>query len=152
MIIKQLAHVCFFTNQLDTMVAFYRDTLGFPVAFTMRNDDGFEFGFYFDLGNTTFIEIFDQKGAVKQWGGDTTPRKPNEGVRYGHFCLEVIGLDETCAELSARGVTIERSIQVGMDHSRQAWVKDPDGNAIELMEYTAKSLQLTGRSKNTVRC
>ena len=34
--------------------------LGFPVAFTMRTDDGFQFGYYFELGNTTFIEIFDQ--------------------------------------------------------------------------------------------
>jgi hypothetical protein len=31
-----------------------------------------------------------------------------------------------------------------MDNSRQAWVTDPDGNAIELMEYGASSLQLTG--------
>ncbi len=143
MIIKQLAHLCFFTNQLDVMVAFYRDQMGFPVAFTMRNDDGFQFGYYFALGQTTFLEIFDQNGAVKQWGGDSTPRKANDGVRYGHFCLEVLGLEETCAELKARRVTVVHPIKTGMDHSRQAWIKDPDGNLIELMEYTPKSLQLT---------
>lgn len=141
MIIKQLAHLCFFTNQLPTMVAFYRDVLGFPVQFTMKNDDGFEFGYYFATGQTTFVEIFDQNGAVKQWGGDLAPRKPNDHVRYGHFCLEVLGLEETVAELRARGVEVT-PIKVGMDHSRQAWLKDPDGNAIELMEYTPKSLQL----------
>lgn len=143
MIVKQLAHLCLFTNQLDTMVAFYRDKLGFPVAFTMRNDDGFQFGYYFDLGNTTFIEIFDQAGAVKQWGGDPAPRRPNTGVRFGHFCLEVLGLEEACAELTARGVTILRAPKVGMDHSKQAWIEDPDGNSIELMEYTARSLQFS---------
>jgi hypothetical protein len=31
-----------------------------------------------------------------------------------------------------------------MDNSRQAWIDDPDGNAIELMEYGPSSLQLTG--------
>jgi hypothetical protein len=31
---------------------------------------------------------------------------------------------------------------MGMDNSRQAWVADPDGNEIELMEYGAASLQL----------
>jgi len=143
MIIRQLAHLCFFTHQLDAMVAFYRDRMGFPVAFTMRNDDDFEFGYYFELGNTTYLEVFDQAGAVKLWGGYTPPRKPNDGVYYGHFCLEVLGLDETCAELRERGVVIERPIKTGIDHSRQAWIKDPDGNLIELMEYTAKSLQLT---------
>ena len=45
MIVRQLAHLCFFTRQLDVMVEFYRDKLGFPVAFTMRNDDGFQFGY-----------------------------------------------------------------------------------------------------------
>lgn len=142
MIIRQLAHLCFFTPQLDVMVAFYRDKLGFPIAFTMRNDDGFQFGYYFELGNNTFIEIFDQAGAVKQWGGDPVPRKPNDGVRFGHFCLEVLGLEETCNELRARGVEILRPIKMGIDHSRQAWIKDPDGNSIELMEYSPKSLQL----------
>jgi hypothetical protein len=28
-----------------------------------------------------------------------------------------------------------------MDGSRQCWIKDPDGNSIELMEYTSNSLQ-----------
>ena len=143
MIIKQLAHLCFFTNQLDTMVGFYRDQLGFPVAFTMQNDDGFKFGYYFELGNATFLEVFDQRGAVKQWGGDPTPRRRNEGVRYGHFCLEVLGLDETCVELQARGVKIVQPVKTAMDHSRQAWIEDPDGNAIELMEYTARSMQFS---------
>ena len=34
--------------------------------------------------------------------------------------------------------------KLGMDHSCQAWIADPDGNAIELMEYGYSSLQLSG--------
>lgn len=139
--IKKLAHLCFYTNQLDVMVGFYRDVLGFPVKFTMRNDDGFEFGYYFATGDMTFIEIFDQAGAVKQWGGDNTPRKPNTGVRYGHYCFEVVGLEQLVAELQGKGVSVV-PVKVGMDHSKQAWIKDPDGNDIELMEYTPQSRQL----------
>ena len=89
MIIRQLAHLCFFTHQLDVMVAFYRDKMGFPIAFTMRNDDGFQFGYYFDLGNTTFVEIFDQAGAVKLWGGEAVPRTPNNGVRSEEHTSEL---------------------------------------------------------------
>jgi lactoylglutathione lyase len=67
------------------------------------------------------------------------------GTRYKHFCLEITGLDEYCATLKANGVQVSE-ISTGMDHSRQAWISDPDGNPIELMEYGAHSLQLTGMS------
>jgi hypothetical protein len=36
-------------------------------------------------------------------------------------------------------------ITMGMDHARQAWITDPDGNQIELMEYGPTSLQLRGQ-------
>jgi lactoylglutathione lyase len=138
--IKKLAHVCLFTDQLDAMIAFYRDTLGFPVKFTMKNDDGFAFGYYFACGGVTFVEIFHQRGAAKQWGGKVGEIRPSHDARLRHFCFEVENLESVVAQLTSRGVTV-RPIGVGMDHSKQAWIKDPDGNDIELMEYTARSLQ-----------
>lgn len=139
--IKKLAHVCLHTDRLEAMVAFYRDVLGFPVKFTMKNDDGFAFGYYFATGDTTFVEIFDQKGAVKQWGGTVGPLHSNADAHQRHFCFEVDDLAAVCAGLKAKGVTF-RPIAVGIDHSKQSWIKDPDGNDLELMEYTPQSLQL----------
>jgi len=139
--IKQLAHLCFFTNQLPAMIAFYRDVLGFPVKFTMKNDDGFEFGYYFATGERTFVEIFDQAGAIKQWGGELAKLRSGPGDRYRHFCFEAVGLEAFCEGLKAKGIEVT-PVKIEMDFSKQAWIKDPDGNAIELMEYTPKSLQL----------
>jgi len=140
--IKQLAHLCFFTNQLDQMIVFYRDTLGCPVKFTMKNDNGFEFGYYFASGEHTFIEIFDQAGAIKQWSGKMMPLRPSDSdERYRHYSFEVVGIEGFCARLRAKGVEVS-PVKTEMDHSKQAWLKDPDGNDIELMEYTPKSLQL----------
>jgi hypothetical protein len=31
---------------------------------------------------------------------------------------------------------------LGKDHNYQCWVKDPDGNPIELMEYGKNAMQL----------
>ena len=138
--IKKLAHLCLFTDQLDQMIVFYRDVMGFPVKFTMKNDDGFAFGYYFATGDMTFIEIFDQRGAVKQWGGVVGPLRPNGDTHLRHLCFEASDLEELVAGLESKGVKV-RPISVGMDHSKQAWIKDPDGNDIELMEYTARSLQ-----------
>jgi catechol 2,3-dioxygenase-like lactoylglutathione lyase family enzyme len=142
--IRKLAHCCLFSDQLDAMITFYRDVLGFPVQFTMHNtDDNFAFGYYFATGENTFIEIFDQRGAVKEWGGTVQALRGHADTHYRHFCFEVCGLEEEVARLEAKGIAV-RKIKVGMDHSKQAWIKDPDGNDIELMEYTPKSMQWTG--------
>lgn len=139
--LRQLAHLNFVTNDLSRIIDFYVNKLGMEVKFTLDNRQGQPFGYYFGCGNTTFLEFFDQKMAVEVWGGNVA--ELSAGTRYKHFCLEVTGLDEYCAKLKTRGVEVSE-ISLGMDHSRQAWVTDPDGNQIELMEYGPASLQLTG--------
>jgi len=140
--IRQLAHLNFVTNDLSKIIDFYVNKLGMKVKFTLNNKQGQPFGYYFECGNSTFLEFFDQAMAAEVWGGQVA--ELNIGTRYKHFCLEVTGLDEFCQELKNRGVAVT-DISTGMDNSRQAWIADPDGNQIELMEYSHSSLQLTGK-------
>jgi lactoylglutathione lyase len=139
--IRQLAHLNFVTNDLSRIIEFYVEKLGMQVKFTLNNKRGEPFGYYFGCGNSTFLEFFDQAMAVEVWGG--TVNELNIGTQYKHFCLEITGLDEYCAALRGKGVLVS-DISMGIDNSRQAWIADPDGNAIELMEYGPSSLQLTG--------
>jgi lactoylglutathione lyase len=139
--IRQLAHLNFVTTDLPQIIDFYVNKLGLPVKFTLKDTEGVPFGYYFECGHATFIEFFDQALAARFWGGPVEALSP--GTRYRHFCLEVTGLDEFCEKLRLRGVAVT-AITLGMDNSRQAWISDPDGNAIELMEYGPASLQLTG--------
>jgi len=141
--IRQVAHLNFVTNDLEKVIDFYVNKLGLKVKFTLDDKEGQPFGYYFDCGNSTFIEVFDQALADKQWGGGVWELTP--GTRYKHFCFEVTGLAEYCQTLKSRGVEVTE-ISLGMDNSRQAWIKDPDGNSIELMEYGPASLQLTGKN------
>ncbi len=141
--IRQLAHLNFLTNDLSRIIDFYVNKLGMNVKFTLNNKQDQPFGYYFGCGNTTFLEFFDQKMAAEVWGGNVA--ELTAGTRYKHFCLEVTGLDEYCQMLKSKGVPVSE-ISMGMDNSRQAWIADPDGNAIELMEYGPASLQLTGMS------
>ena len=123
------------------MQAFYRDIMGFPIKFDMKHDDGNPFGWYFEIGETTFIEIFDQAGAVKQWGGEVVELKKALGTNYRHFCFEAIEIEGERQRLLDQGIEVT-PVTHGMDGSMQCWIKDPDGNDIELMEYTQESLQL----------
>lgn len=142
MMIRQLAHLNFVTNDLKKIIDFYVNKLGMQVKFTLNNKAGKPFGYYFGCGNTTFLEFFDQAMAAEVWGGKV--EELAIGTRYKHFCLEVTGLDEFCKVLQSKGVSVS-PISLGMDNSRQAWIADPDGNDIELMEYGPASLQLTGQ-------
>jgi catechol 2,3-dioxygenase-like lactoylglutathione lyase family enzyme len=139
--IRKLAHLNFVTNDLPRIIDFYVNKLGMKIKFTLNNQKGTPFGYYFDCGDLTFLEFFDQAMAAEVWGGKV--EELAIGTRYKHFCLEVTGLDEFCKTLKSKGVPVSE-ITLGMDNSRQAWIADPDGNAIELMEYGPASLQLTG--------
>jgi lactoylglutathione lyase len=138
--IRKLAHLNFVTNDLERIIDFYVNRLGMKVKFTLNNKEGTPFGYYFACGDTTFLEFFDQKMAAEVWGGSVEAL--NRGTQYRHFCLEVTGLEEYCKALKDRGVQVSE-ISLGMDNSHQAWIADPDGNAIELMEYSYSSLQLS---------
>jgi lactoylglutathione lyase len=140
-VIRKLAHLNFVTNDLSKIIDFYVNKLGMNIKFTLNNKEGKPFGYYFACGDTTFLEFFDQAMAVEVWGGSV--EELTIGTRYKHFCLEVTGLEEFCEMLKSKGVEVT-DISLGMDNSQQAWITDPDGNAIELMEYGPSSLQLTG--------
>jgi catechol 2,3-dioxygenase-like lactoylglutathione lyase family enzyme len=138
--ITQLAHLNLFTDKHEEMLKFYTDALGLKIQFTLDNDKGVPFGWYLACGKMTFIEIFDQAGAVRQWDGEVTELQ--HGSKYRHLCFEVKELETYREMLVGKGILVS-AITVGMDHSKQAWIKDPDGNDIELMEYTPASFQIS---------
>ncbi|MBM3238192.1 VOC family protein [Candidatus Poribacteria bacterium] len=124
-----LAHICFTVSNLEESIAFYQDKLGLLPAFDFINDKGERFGIYLHVGRRNFIELF--KG---------NPEHFNQKQAYRHFCLEVDDIQSIASELRTRGVDISE-IKMGSDNSWQAWLSDPDGNRIELHQYTPKSKQ-----------
>ena len=143
--IRRLAHLCFITDDLNRMVDFYSKAIGIPVKFSFKNSDGEIFGYYLECGDSSFIEIFDRVLKQKQWGGELEEMR--KGGQYNHFCMEVTGLHDFKAKLETRGLKLTE-IKTGMDHSLQSWASDPDGNAIEFMEYTSQSFQIQRETIN----
>lgn len=137
--IRRLAHASFITDDLPRFAEFYGKKLGLPVKIVFRNKENQVFGYYFDCGDTSFIEVFDRVLKMKQWGGELGLLR--QGNQYAHLALEVTGLGELKSKLEACGVKVG-DIYEGMDGVLTAWTGDPDGNTIELMEYTSRSWQL----------
>jgi catechol 2,3-dioxygenase-like lactoylglutathione lyase family enzyme len=127
--IKGFAHICFNVSDLEKSIHFYQDKLGFSRGFDFIDDKGKLFGVYLHISGRSFIELFENKSI-----------DPNKGNSYKHFCLEVDNLEETVKELKAKNIECTE-IKLGSDNSYQSWIKDPDGNLIELHYYTLKSKQ-----------
>jgi lactoylglutathione lyase len=140
--IEQLAHICFFSDDCCRMLDFYENKLGLKIKFTLDDKSGEPFGWYLECGRMTFVEIFDQRRAVAHWGGQVG--QLHVGNQFKHLCFEVRHLDAFIERLTSKGVEIT-NVKTGEDHSKQAWIKDPDGNQIELMEYSPESFQLVGK-------
>ena len=152
--IRQLAHLCFKTSQLDRMTTFYRDVLGATLKFRYLNGAGEPIGCYFAFGEKTFVEIFDHADAHRR-SQSAKPLEPLEEprdpwlMRYNHLCFEVEGLDDFVKLLESKGAVVTGR-KIGNDRSHQAWIRDPDGNLIELQEYTPQSRQFTGEDYREV--
>jgi catechol 2,3-dioxygenase-like lactoylglutathione lyase family enzyme len=126
--IKQIAHICLTSKDLDASLKYYIGALGLDKHFEFIRD-GKIFGFYLKAGEGTFIEIFQ---------GETQPPPGNAPIR--HLCLEVDDIDQAIKRLRDAGYECGDK-KLGADHSWQAWTKDPDGVAIEFHQYTEASCQ-----------
>ncbi len=127
--IRNIAHACFTVSNLERALVFYRDSLGLAEAFDFVDDQGHRFGIYLHAGGRNFIELFEG-----------TLDAPATGQSYRHICLEVDDIEATAAALLERGIEVS-PVKLGRDQSFQAWITDPDGNRIELHQYTAESWQ-----------
>jgi lactoylglutathione lyase/glyoxylase I family protein len=129
--IKQIAHICIFAQDLAATEKFYCEILGLERGFDFLKN-GELYGFYIKLGENTYLEFFNEVG-----------KEGTERPLIHHLCLEVEDLDSAVESLKAKGVEVT-NIKKGGDNSYQAWITDPSGVRIELMQYTPESSQFTG--------
>ena len=95
---------------------FYGDVLGLREIPAPR-----EFGFvaiWYDLGGT-YLHLL-----LKEQPDTISPR---------HFCLHVSDCAAARRELSAKGLKIDETVKI--DAADRFFVRDPDGNRIELLQW-----------------
>jgi len=131
MIAKRLAHINIGADDLIEAQHFYCDVLGMEKVFEFLKDDEL-YGFYVKAGHDTYIEVFIQEEAANM-----------ERPLLRHICLEVEDIDKAIAEIRAKGWEIGDK-KLGGDKAWQAWMKDPSGVDIEVMQYTENSSHFTG--------
>jgi lactoylglutathione lyase len=128
--ITDIGHTAFAAHDLDRALTFYA-LLGIRESFRLHREDGSLMLIYLHVAGDRFVEMFP--------GGP--PPDPKRVGSFMHLCLLVDDLQATVAQLREAGVAIEREPKVGLDHNWQAWIRDPDGNPIELMQLVEDSPQ-----------
>jgi glyoxylase I family protein len=117
----RLAHVSVIVGDTGRSLAFYRDLLGLPVD-SGRPDLGYP-GAWLRLGD-------QQIHLLELPNPDPVEGRPAHGGRDRHVAVFVDGLPALEAALSAAGIPFTRSRS-----GRPAlFCRDPDGNALELIE------------------
>jgi len=131
--ITSIGHVAIKVKDLDKSLDYYVNKLGFPEMLRLKKDDGSVWLVYLRITDMQYLEVFP--GA----DSDRAPGWDSNGLN--HVCLTVDDIDKVLAQISAAGLTLLLPLKTAIDGNRQAWLEDPDGNRIELMEMAADSLQ-----------
>lgn len=129
-------HIALKTANFAAMRSFYHSTLGLPLlgGFPGINT------IFLSVGNAT-LELIEAAPTQTGWRGavDKVRRSLHRRMDRGwhHLALEVADLDAAYAELSAKGVRFHvspRAFPTAMPLARLAFIKDPDGNEVELYQ------------------
>lgn len=127
-------------SDMDEALAFYRDTLGLDVDAEVSFASE-EFGRFVGVEDADVDIVFlDAGGCAVELleyndppGDDANEGVSNNDVGAAHFCLEVDDIDGIYGDLSGevQFVSPPQTLESG---AQVAYVYDPDGNVVELLE------------------
>lgn len=124
----RMLHTMLRVEDLNASLHFYTELMGMRLLRKSDNNDyeyTLAFVGYGDEKDSTVLEL------TYNWGDN----KYDEGNAYGHIAIEVDDIYAFCKNLSARGADVYREPgPVKGGQTIIAFVRDPDGYAIELIQ------------------
>jgi lactoylglutathione lyase len=119
-------HLGLRVSDLDRSLAFYRQ-LGYEVVGTVPGTP---------LGDLAMLKLPDDEFVTLELVAGADTGKIQRGGNLSHFVISVESMEAELAELAARGLSVEplRSPD-GSGELLTAWIADPDGNRIELVQW-----------------
>ena len=133
--ITSLAHVALKVKDLDRSLDFYVNKLGFREMMRLDKPDGSPgvWLVYLRITDDQFLELFPEGEGDRAPGSNATA--------INHICLGVADIDATLKHLADAGIALTVQKKMAADRNWQAWIEDPDGNRIELMQMMQDALQ-----------
>lgn len=116
-------HVCLNVSDADELAQWYKDELGFEDSWEFTSEDGSTRNVYVADGNGFELQLSDTDGEDDF----------EAGTAWDHFAVKVDDVDAAFEEIDHHGVVQDPSDQPAAG-ARTAFVEDPDGHVVELIE------------------
>jgi catechol 2,3-dioxygenase-like lactoylglutathione lyase family enzyme len=126
----RFGHVAFKVADTERSVRWYADALGAKKIYQAEQQRDRPELMFLEFANGQCIELFP--------GGKNRLASPADPIGYIHFCLVLDNLEQALEHLAKMNVKPERKF-IGRAKQRIAFISDPDGNSIELMEIPPES-------------
>ena len=150
---KNLFHITLFVNDIKRSLDFY-NKLGFEVLFDMCMDPGDKpWNYYLRIANEQYLELQTTREAAPSPHPAPVKARKYDDQSMWHFALQTENMENTIKVLSERDIIIwkdpEKSgtvkdiscVNKSEDGCLVAWLIDPDGNPIEIMEQVGETMQ-----------
>ena len=162
--ILNTGHASYRVSDRERALHFYCDCLGLKKKFTISYAEILEYSknlpdgdpwkermrslgdeiwiTYLEVAPHQYLELFHPEGCTERFH---FPLSASDHIGYLHLALEVDDIHAAYEELKAKPeVKIISEPTMGIEGAWQFWLEDPDGNSIELMQYTDTAWQLLG--------
>lgn len=116
-------------SDLDASMDFYCNKLGLREMRRIDNEKG-RFSLIFLAAPEDEASVKAGKAPLLELTYNWDPEDYTGGRNFGHLAFEVDDIYQTCADLQAAGVTINRPPRCG----HMAFVRSPDGISLELLQ------------------
>ena len=120
-----IGHIAIRVKDIDRTLDFYRDKLGFKEMFRLERD-GRLWLMYLRVTDTQYHRAFPGSRRRSRAGARGERAEPHLPGGRQHR--------RRSRGPRKAGMPIAREKQMGADGNLQAWIEDPDGNRIELMQ------------------
>jgi lactoylglutathione lyase len=118
-----LIHTCLNVADAERSAEFYTEELGFSESWSFETEDG----------RTTNRDVAADNGVELQLSETEGETDFEQGTAWDHVALGVSSVDEAFERIDHHGVVQEPADQPAAG-ARTAFVEDPDGHVVELVE------------------
>jgi len=139
--INGLHHPAIVTSDIDRMLAFYTEKLGFEVIFRSELNHGTSVDQILGVSAAARMAVLTLGNCYLEMYQFLSPRTEETPAGkvyergYRHLCLDVTDIDVEYERLKASGINFTTAPKTVGTHSRATYGYDPDGNIFELLEH-----------------